>query len=152
MTVNSEKIINAPIRQPELTIFIDGLCPLCAKEMEHLKALDGRGRIRLVDITTDEFYKFHPEIDAVEAMSVLHAKSSNGDLLLGLDITHKAWSLVGKGSLVAPLRWPVIKWFAGFSYRFFARHRHTISKLLTGKARLDECDRCFIAPEDRDAR
>ena len=33
----------------ELTIFYDGFCPLCVREMTHLRRADKQGRMRLVD-------------------------------------------------------------------------------------------------------
>jgi predicted DCC family thiol-disulfide oxidoreductase YuxK len=38
------------------------------------------------------------------------------------------------------LRWPIISWFADRAYNFFARHRYTISYLLTGQKRGKQCD------------
>ena len=58
-----------------------------------------------------------------------------------LDVTHEAWKAVGVGWLYAPLRWPLIRHVADAFYNVFAKHRYTISYLLTGKKR--QCDRCI---------
>ncbi len=131
-------------KEPELIIFYDGLCPLCAKEMAHLSRLDEQERIHLIDINDESYLKNHGDIDSVKAMKVLHGKLPTGEVILGLDVTYRAWQLVGKGMWIAPLRMPLIKAIADMCYRLFAKHRYAISKLLTGKSRLSECDRCSL--------
>ncbi|KZN33691.1 thiol-disulfide oxidoreductase DCC family protein [Pseudoalteromonas luteoviolacea] len=120
----------------ELTIFYDGTCPLCVKEMTALTKRDTKGNIKTVDIYAEEF-KSYPNINADKANMILHALDKNGNLLLGLDVTHKAWQLVGMGWLYAPLRWPVIKPIADRFYLVFAKNRYRISYWLTGKSRCE---------------
>ncbi|GAA5141526.1 thiol-disulfide oxidoreductase DCC family protein [Thalassotalea piscium] len=109
-----------------LTIFYDGKCPLCSIEMQHLKQLDTYNRIILVDLHQENFTTLHPEIDVTDAMKILHA-SYDGKILLGLEVTHKAWTLVGKGFWVAPLNWPVIKQLSHVIYLIVAKYRQQIS-------------------------
>jgi hypothetical protein len=51
-------------------------------------------------------------------------------MLLGLEVTHRAWILVGKGFWVAPLNWPVFKILSHCIYLALAKYRHKISALL----------------------
>ncbi len=123
----------------ELTIYYDGMCPLCAIEMRQLRAKDTAKAIGFLDINAEDFSTTHPHIDPVAASNVLHAEAADGQLLLGLDVTARAWQLVGHHRWVAMLRWPVIKPIADIFYRLFAKHRYRISALLTGKARCESC-------------
>lgn len=125
----------------QLTIFYDGTCPLCVKEMERLALYDNQEHLMLVDIHSENFLNY-PEIDARHATKILHALDNNGTLLLGLDVTYLAWKLVGKGWLYAPLRWKLIRPVADWCYLRFANNRYTISKLLTGKRKCDS-GQCF---------
>ena len=61
-------------------------------------------------------------------------------------LAYRAWALVGKGYLIAPLRWPVIRWFADKAYLWFARNRYKVSGWFTGQERCDSCgpDACGI--------
>ncbi len=111
-----------------LTIFYDGDCPLCHFEMAHLKQYDQDNQIELVDIQQSDFDKLYPEINYQEAMKVLHGVYL-GEVLLGLDVTKRAWSLVGKGCWVAPLSWPVINPLSKWGYLRFAKYRLPISAL-----------------------
>lgn len=125
----------------ELIIFYDSLCPLCVMEMKRLQQRDTSQKILLEDIHSPEFVLRYPHIVPQEASTVLHGQLKSGELLLGLDVTHKAWTLAGRGWMTAPLRWSLIRPVADSAYRLFARHRYTISRLLTGKS---TCERCSI--------
>ena len=128
-----------PQQSSELIIFFDGGCPLCVKEMRHLKRLDKEGRIQFENVNEPDFSQRYPQVEVAKANQYLHGQVSSGEMIYGLDVTHEAWSLVGKGWMIAPLRWPVIRWFADKTYLFFARNRNRISKLLTGKERCAQC-------------
>lgn len=125
----------------QLTIFYDGHCPLCVKEMTHLAVLDKGQKMKLVDIQQDGFSETYPSIDPKAAKNILHALDNDGKLLLGLDVTYLSWALVGKGFWIAPLRWPMIRWFADRAYLYFARNRYKISGWLTGQ---EKCESCSI--------
>ncbi|RTE86928.1 thiol-disulfide oxidoreductase DCC family protein [Aliidiomarina sp. B3213] len=125
---------------PQLIIFYDGQCPLCVREMTQLKLKDEAQRIQFEDILATDFSERFPRVNINDANRILHGLE-NGEMLYGLDVTHRAWSLVGKGWMTAPLRWPLLRWFADKAYMFFARHRYTFSKIFTGKAR---CERCQL--------
>ncbi len=124
-----------------LTIFYDSECPLCAIEMRQLLSCDKHNRIELADIHAEDFALKHPDIDAHRAYTILHGKLDSGELLLGLDVTCKAWQLVGKHRWLALLRWPLIRPLADILYRLFAKYRNPISRLLTGQS---ACSRCGL--------
>lgn len=125
-----------------LVVFYDGQCPLCLKEMQHLKRRDKQQRIRLVDINQPVFEQEFSEIPQRAAMQTLHAywtRQQQTTLITGLDVTYQAWRLVGKGWMIWPLRWPGVRIVADRLYLLFARHRFSLSKLLTGKSRCQNC-------------
>lgn len=117
------------MKPKQLTIFYDGQCPLCQLEMEKLKTHDKNNAICLVDLHQNDFTHAYPSINPKQAMKVLHGQYQ-GKLLLGLAVTHQAWTLVGKGALVAPLQFPVIKQIANGAYWVFARYRLPLSRLI----------------------
>lgn len=126
----------------QLSIFFDGQCPLCVKEMRNLKKRDRSKRLNLIDINRADFEQQYPEIPRQQAMQKLHGywfTNQQKHLLVGLDVTYHAWRLVGKGWLIRPLRWPGIRIVADKLYLLFARHRFGLSRLLTGKSRCSEC-------------
>lgn len=123
----------------QLTIYFDSHCPLCMSEMKQLKHADRNARLVFADLHAEGFSQRYPHIDPERAYNELHVETDKGELMTGLDANCAVWQAVGKNRWLKILRWPVIRWFADIAYRFFARHRETISRLLTGKARCDVC-------------
>ena len=119
----------------QLTIFYDSQCSLCLAEMQQLKAYDHAGRLNFVNLNTDNFSQYYPHIDPNHANRILHGQLETGEISLGLDVTYRAWSFVGKHKWLALLRWPIIRHLADGVYLLFARYRYSISYLLTGKSR-----------------
>jgi predicted DCC family thiol-disulfide oxidoreductase YuxK len=114
--------------QHRFTILIDGECPLCRHEANLLRRLDrGRGRLRLVDITGPEFNAadYGTSFDAV--MGTIHGVRADGSLVTGMEVFRRAYSAVGWGWLWAPTGWPVLKPIFDVAYRWFARHRLTLT-------------------------
>ena len=122
-----------------LTIFYDSQCPLCMAEMRLLESHNNDKRLKLIDLHDDNFSKHYPYINKLKAMDILHGELDTGELLLGLDVTCKAWNLVGKHKWLMILRWPIIRILADATYLFFARYRSQISQLLTGKRLCSQC-------------
>ncbi len=112
-----------------LTIFYDGNCPMCVFEMQKLKQHDDKSLLKLVNIHGDGFSKRYPHINIERALQVLHGEYQ-GELLLALDVTHRAWTLVGLGRVVAPLQYPIIKQVSHLVYLVFAKYRKPISLFL----------------------
>jgi predicted DCC family thiol-disulfide oxidoreductase YuxK len=125
----------------KLTLFYDGMCPLCQKEMQHLIKYNTAGHLAFVDIMEPGFSEAYPHLDWDALNNRIHGQTDSGSVITGLDVTYLAWKLVGKGWVYAPTRWPVIRWFADKCYNVFAKHRYTISYWLTGQRR---CERCVL--------
>lgn len=122
-----------------LTIFYDGHCPLCLAEMKQLKKWDTQNLLQLEDIQAENFTERFPHIDPIKADRFLHGQTADGSILLGLDVTCLAWKLVNRHKWMQMLRWPLIRIFADMGYRLFARHRHSISAFIMGKAACQAC-------------
>ncbi|WP_275540949.1 thiol-disulfide oxidoreductase DCC family protein [Idiomarina fontislapidosi] len=124
----------------KVVIFYDGGCPLCVKEMRHLKQCDQHNTVVFENINADDFNRRYPNIDPVAANRFLHGIDKQGREIYGLDVTYAAWQAVGKGAYIAPLRWPGIRWVADRVYLLFAKHRNRISRWLTGQERCEQCN------------
>ncbi|WP_034475157.1 thiol-disulfide oxidoreductase DCC family protein [Aestuariibacter salexigens] len=126
--------------QHTLTIFYDGQCPLCMKEMSHLMKLNRDGCLRFEDIMADDFSQRFPDLNWQHLNDRIHGQWQDGSVIQGLDVTYHAWRLVGKGWVYGWMRWPVIRWFADKAYLLFAKHRYRISYWLTGQKRCPRCE------------
>lgn len=127
----------------KLTIFYDGCCPLCVAEVKELAALDSNGNLAFDNLQDPTFAERWPGVDTEDANRIIMGVLANGNVIRGLDLTHHAWSFVGKGYRTAWLRWPIIKPIADMGYRLFAKHRYKISAWITGQPR---CEACSIQP------
>jgi predicted DCC family thiol-disulfide oxidoreductase YuxK len=138
-----------------LIIFYDGNCPLCTLEMHKLKRYDKNGLIRLENLHQENFATLFPTVDTNKAMKILHG-FYQGKTLLALDVTHRAWTLVGRGALVAPLQFPVVKQLAHVGYKLLAKYRHPISNCLYERfgIGIKTCDKgtCYDSKYNTDHR
>lgn len=103
------------------TLFYDGRCPLCRREISALRKLSSE-RLSLVDAHTHEPSAGEPDREAL--LTRLHLKTSDGDWLSGVDATVRAWSHMRWGSLLKPLRWPLLAPLADRAYDHWARRRY----------------------------
>jgi len=97
--------------------------------MDRLKRHDSQNLIHLVNLRNDSLLVQYPDIDLTKALNELHG-IYKGKILLGLDVTYKAWSLVGAKCLVSLLKMPLIKNLAEVAYRTFAKYREPVSRCL----------------------
>jgi predicted DCC family thiol-disulfide oxidoreductase YuxK len=120
-----------PVRYP-LTVFYDASCPMCAGEMEALKARDRDERLALVDCSAPEF-----EEDALlgdglrrkDLMDLIHARDAHGRWFVGPDALALAYGAAGLERMArfwgsARLR----PWLARL-YPWIARRRRMLSRL-----------------------
>ncbi|WP_462159874.1 thiol-disulfide oxidoreductase DCC family protein [Pseudoalteromonas sp. GB56] len=106
-----------------LTLFYDGACPLCAREISALKNHDVANTLVLVDINDAEHMSKYPAVSYDAAYRTLHAIDASGNVLRGLDANVAAWNCVGKMRWLNMLRAPVVRTLADWVYSLFATLR-----------------------------
>ena len=117
-----------------LTLYYDGNCPFCAREMKRLGGCDRAGRLTFVDISLPGFDPAQLNATMAQLDAQLYSQTGAGAVLIGTDSMLAAYTLVGRGSMVWPLRVPLLRTVLSYLYRLFARHRYAISRLLGYKA------------------
>jgi predicted DCC family thiol-disulfide oxidoreductase YuxK len=113
-----------------LTLYFDGKCAFCSREMARLAAWDRAGQLDFVDITQDGFDPSPLGASMAELNRQMFSRTAQGEILVGIDSMLAAYPLVGRGALVWPLRVPLLRTVLSWMYRLFARHRYTMSTLL----------------------
>jgi len=114
--------------QNKLTFLYDGGCPLCKRETNFLKRKDKFGKIKFVDINSDNYDPTnYQNISFKQAMSNLHGILHNGKLIKGLDVLAYAYQLVGLGWVYFPIKIPVISNILKIFYSFWAKYRLKIT-------------------------
>ncbi|MFZ6749897.1 thiol-disulfide oxidoreductase DCC family protein [Undibacterium sp. Ren11W] len=119
-----------PQARPQLTLFYDGNCPFCDAEMRRLRGWNRAGRLHFVDIAEADFDPAALGVSMQALNLELHSQTAAGDLLVGIDSMLAAYTLVGRGWLVAALRIQFLRPSLANLYRKFARNRYRISRWL----------------------
>jgi len=121
-----------------LTLFYDGLCPVCAREMAFLRRRDRMGRLAFVDIAAAGFDPRPWGLALPDLVGRMHAVDAQGRVIDGPEVFRRAYSAVGLGWLLAWTAWPGLRVLADLGYAAFARIRPRLSRF-----RCD--DRCDLA-------
>jgi predicted DCC family thiol-disulfide oxidoreductase YuxK len=106
-----------------LTLYFDGKCPLCAREIKLLGAKASPQRLLFVDISQKDFDSKSLGLSLEEMESLLHARFEDGTWVKGLDATLWSWRAAGLEAFVAPLTWPAFRPILNIAYRAFCRWR-----------------------------
>ena len=115
----------------KVTIWHDGGCPLCRREISLMRRLDTRRRINFIDV--NEEGDICP-IDRLTLLARLHA-SENGVLLSGAAAFAAMWRAI---PLLRPLglvaKSPTILRVLEFAYVRFLKARPTIQRFIDGRS------------------
>ena len=103
------------------TLFYDGKCPLCSREIEALRKLQAGG----LDFSDVHGLSDYTEEQRQNMLKVLHLRDNNGHWHTGVDATVMAWSFTAYGWLFKPLRWPVMRRVVDRVYDVWAQRRYT---------------------------
>ncbi len=123
----------------DIEVFYDGACPLCMREINMLKRMDGqRQRIRFTDIAVPEFEPDTVGLSFTALMERIHGRLPNGSLVEGVEVFRRLYAAVGFEKLVAVSRWPGIASILDLAYTLFAKNRLR----LTGRC----TDACEVQP------
>ena len=106
---------------PAATLYYDGRCPLCLREMDKLATLKS-DELQLVDIHGLVAEPGMPDRDTL--LRDLHMRLPDGRWLTGVDANVRAWTYAGRGVWLSWLRWPVIRQLADVGYALWAGWRY----------------------------
>ena len=113
----------------KLTMFYDGLCPLCQAEIQFLSGRNQAGLLSFVDINSTEYSPERVGVSCDRALASMCAQYDDGQLIEGVEVFSAAYSRANLPKLAWIFSRPALKPFWNVAYRFFAKHRHMISAL-----------------------
>ncbi|MBS3185939.1 DUF393 domain-containing protein [Pseudomonas vlassakiae] len=102
-----------------LTLYFDGACPLCSREVAFLRRRSTAAKLILIDIDGDGFDPRPLGLTIEQLRSCLHARFANDQWVTGLDATLWSWRAAGVGIWAAPLAWRPLRPFLSVFYRLF---------------------------------
>ena len=125
------------------TIYFDGLCQLCSREIDTFQWLVRDGSLAYVDITLPDFDATAHGVDPVAVNRHMHVRDEQtGRMLVGVDALAGMWECVPGFRWLAWLsRLPVLRQLSDVGYEVFAWVRPKLPK-----RRRDLCDsgRCAV--------
>ena len=109
------------IRNNMITVFYDGKCGLCSKEINHYRNIAPDGIFDWQDITESADDLRKEGVALSEGLKQLHAKYENGQLHVGVDAFILIWTQLKRWRVLgAFVGFPIIRQIANFAYRKFA--------------------------------
>ncbi len=113
----------------KLSLFYDGACPLCQAEITFLSRRNNAGLLDFVDINS-QFYDPHTKgVSCDQALASMYGQYANGELINGVSVFSEAYRRADLPFLVWVFSQKALQPLLQISYSFFARNRHTISKI-----------------------
>jgi predicted DCC family thiol-disulfide oxidoreductase YuxK len=115
--------------QDKLSVYFDGLCHLCSREINHYKKMNGAEKIRFIDITAADFNPQLEQLDPVQIHKVMHVRDRAGRLHLGVDAFLQIWLEFPLLKRLVPIArfWPIY-WVLRAFYAIFAKIRPLLPK------------------------
>lgn len=114
-----------------LSVFYDGSCPLCVREIAYYRRRDGAERIKWMDVSGDNHNAPAPQLSCAAAMARFHVLHADGKLSSGAQAFSELWlQLPAFRWLGQVTRVPGIAWLAEYAYRLFLRARPGLIRML----------------------
>jgi predicted DCC family thiol-disulfide oxidoreductase YuxK len=107
-----------------ISVFYDGKCGLCRREIEHYKRIAPACVFEWVDITVDASPIKRLGIAYALGLKLLHAQDSQGKLHVGVDAFLLIWKQIPRWRILAIIvATPYIRPIANYAYHAFAAWR-----------------------------
>jgi predicted DCC family thiol-disulfide oxidoreductase YuxK len=109
--------------QYPLTVFFDGACPICAREIALMKRLDRKRQLALCDFSRSDYDAASIGLAPAELGRIIHARWADGSVITGVEVFRAMWDAVGLGVLARLSRLSLVEPLVVKAYAWFARHR-----------------------------
>ena len=116
-------------RSPRLTVYHDGACPVCRREIAYYRRREGADHIDWVDADAAKDDALGPGLDRAAALGRFHVRDADGTLYSGSLAFAALWrTLPGFRSLGRVLGAPGISWLADRAYTAFLKVRPAVQR------------------------
>lgn len=115
--------------ESELTIYYDGSCPLCRREIALYRRLPAARRLHWQDVSQGE--GLGEGLSCEMAMRRFHVRDNQGRLFSGGAAFARLWRALPGWRVAGWLfAWPPLSWLLEGTYRVFLRGRPSLQRLL----------------------
>ena len=121
----------------EVNVIYDSKCGVCKLEIDWLSGRDHKinsastPKLKMTDLESDDYNPSDPangNVSYSEALAAIHAITSDGKVLKGVEVFALAYEQVGLGWLFAITKWPGIEPLVQFGYEIFAKYRTILTR------------------------
>ncbi|MYM69083.1 DUF393 domain-containing protein [Pseudoduganella sp. FT55W] len=120
------------MNKPVLMLYYDGNCSICRAQMSRLRVRDRTGCLAFSDIASPDFSLQEVGVSMEALGTEIHVRTADGRLLVGIDSLVAIYTALGRGWLVAPLKWRMLRPLFAAMYRTLARNRYRLSACADG--------------------
>lgn len=113
-----------------LTVYFDGECPICRREIDLMKLFNRKERLQFIDFSTSSYRAVDNGLNPCDLGKVIHARWADGTIITGVEVFGEMWEAIGLRLFARLSRRPMINALLVKAYRWFAKNR----LWLTGKA------------------
>lgn len=107
-----------------ITVYYDGKCNLCSREINYYKSIANDNDFNWLDIAKNPKYLKSIKVTQPEALMQLHATDQNNKLYVGVDAFILIWNNLRFWKILSIIiSLPLIKQISIFTYKRFAKFR-----------------------------
>lgn len=107
-----------------ISVYYDGLCHLCSREINHYQKMTGAEQINFIDITTSAFDAKVERLDPVQIHKTMHVKDEAGKVHTGVDAFICIWKNLPTLQFLVPIaKFPPMRLLLDLFYFIFAKIR-----------------------------
>jgi predicted DCC family thiol-disulfide oxidoreductase YuxK len=104
-----------------LTVYFDGECPICRREIELMEIFNRRERLQFIDFSTSFYRPTDHGLNQCDLGRVIHARWSDGTLISGVEVFRGMWEAIGLAFLARFTRLSIINNLLIKAYAWFAK-------------------------------
>ena len=126
-----DKITNNSIQTSKsLTVFFDGSCPICSKEINFYKMRAGADELSWVDVSDEEVPIPIQTRSREELMARFHVLSSSGELVSGGAAFAELWASLPAFKIIGKIfKLPILRYLIDVGYDMFLTLRPKFQSL-----------------------
>lgn len=114
---------------PALTVYFDGACPLCSREIATYQRMPGAEQLCWIDVHGTDPAALGADLTPEQALARFHVRSADGALVSGGAAFARLWgALPGLRWLAALAGRPPLSWALEPAYRLFLRLRPWLTR------------------------
>lgn len=106
------------------TVYFDGACPICRREIAHYRTREGAADISWVDVTASGAAELGTDLDRDAAIARLHVRREDGSLVSGAEAFATLWGKLRAYAWLGRIAaWGPVLFVLEVGYRGFLRAR-----------------------------